>query len=58
MTAKGDEYEPGTWWRVLAYDGALWCETSDEHEARSRMRPGDRLQRMYVFQAQEWRDTA
>lgn len=40
------EWEPGRWWRVIAVDGSLWCETSDEQHARDHVRPGDRLLRM------------
>lgn len=29
------EMKPGRWWRVLLADGSLWCETSDEEEARA-----------------------
>lgn len=49
-------WEPGRWWRVLAADGSLWCETSAEDEARDSMRPGDRLQRQYVTSASKWVD--
>ena len=38
---------PGRWWRVIAPDGSLWCETSSEDEAREEMRPGDRLERWF-----------
>ena len=38
---------PGRWWRVIAPDGSLWCETSSEDEARDSMRPGDRLERWW-----------
>jgi hypothetical protein len=31
------------WWRVEAPDGSIWCETSDEEEAREFMREGDTL---------------
>lgn len=43
MTELG-EWQPDGWWRVLGPDGALWCETSDEQEARGSMRPGDSLE--------------
>jgi hypothetical protein len=48
-------WQPGRWWRVLAPDGSLWCETSDEDEARSAMRPGDVLQRFWQRTLTEWR---
>lgn len=35
------DWEASCWWRVTAPDGSLWCETSNEQEARSRMREGD-----------------
>jgi len=44
------------WWRVIDPDGKLWCETSDEKEARDRMRPGDTLQRLWQRSDREWRD--
>lgn len=43
MTELG-EWQPDGWWRVLGPDGELWCETSDEKEARDSMRPGDSLE--------------
>lgn len=50
------EFEPGRWWRVLAADDSLWCETSDEAEARSVMREGDRLERLWDAKPQSrWR---
>jgi hypothetical protein len=50
------EREPGRWWRVMR-DDRLWCETSDEHEARESLRPGDKLYRWYVYPVAEgeWR---
>ena len=49
------EWVEGRWWRVIAPDGSLWCETSDEHEARRSIRHGDILQRLYKRQQHEWR---
>ena len=40
-------FRPGRWWRVMGPDRHLWAETSSEHEARERMRPGDRLYRQW-----------
>lgn len=48
--------QPGRWWRVIAPDGSLWCETSFENEARSNTRPGDKLQRIWTCVESEWRD--
>jgi len=48
-------FEPGRWWRVLAPDGSVWCETSDAAEAVASCRPGDQLQRQYRYEEQEWR---
>lgn len=48
------EYEPDRWWRVIAPDGSLWCETSVESEARERMRPEDTLERLYVRTERVW----
>lgn len=30
-------WEHGRWWRVLDADGGLWCETSDEDQAREAL---------------------
>lgn len=51
-----NDLKPGRWWRVIGPDGRLWCETSDEDEAREAMRPGDQLQRLYRAEIHEWRD--
>lgn len=50
------EWVAGRWWRVLDPAGAVWCETSDEQEARERLRPGDRLQRSWERREAQWRD--
>ena len=50
-----DEWEPGRWWKVVAPDGTLWAETSDEQEARGLLRQGDTLWRLHVRQESEWR---
>lgn len=51
------KFEPGRWWRVIAPDGSLWSESSDEEENRECMRPGDTLQRIFdSVIAREWRD--
>lgn len=47
---------PAGWWRVRAPDGSLWCETSDETEARQAMRPGDKLFRLYSQTFEQWRE--
>lgn len=52
---QSSEWEPSRWRRVVAPDGSLWCETSDEDEARRAMRPGDTLQRLWVKNHSEWR---
>ncbi len=54
--ADMSDWEPGRWWRVLDPDDKLWCETSDEREARASMREGDTLYRLYVKNEREWRD--
>lgn len=46
--------EASRWWRVIAPDGSLWCETSDEREARSHMREGDTLERLYIRTENRW----
>ncbi len=53
MTAE----KPTRWWRVInPLEMDIWCETSDETEARKAMRPGDKLQRLYSVEKTEWRD--
>lgn len=49
------EMVPGRWWRVIAPDGTLWCETSDEREACKHVRPGDVLERLWTLTLEEWR---
>ena len=52
---QAGQWEPGRWWRAVAPDGSVWCETSDEQEARAAVRPGDRLFRLWQRSEQEWR---
>ncbi|QSL99865.1 hypothetical protein SEA_AYOTOYA_2 [Gordonia phage Ayotoya] len=47
---------PGRWFQVIAPDGSVWCETSDEEEARDLVRPGDRLRRLYERVDRRWVD--
>ena len=47
---------PTGWWRVVAPDGSLWCETSSEREAREAVRVGDTLQRQERVTAERWSD--
>lgn len=49
------DLEPTGWWRVLTPAGEVWCETSDETEAREREKPGYQLERKYVRVQAEWR---
>lgn len=49
------KFEPVNWWRVIAPNGDLWCETSSEKEARASMRDGDTLQQLYEKVVAEWR---
>ena len=49
------DWQPGRWWRVTSPDGELWCETSDEAEARKMMRPGDKIERLWRKTVEEWR---
>lgn len=55
----GDEMEPGRWWRVVAHGDRLWCETSNEDEARRAllMCPYDFpwLERLFERSEREWR---
>lgn len=53
---------PGRWWRVLAPDGSLWCESSDERENRNAFLEAEEesaggysLERLFVSTEQEWR---
>lgn len=56
--AMSDGWMMGRWWRVVAPDGSLWCETSNEQEARRSMREGDRLYKLWVREEREWREAA
>lgn len=58
------EWTPGRWWRVTYVvngECKLWCETSDEGEARDHARrvPFDaedvKLERIYERRESEWR---
>lgn len=49
------DWKPTRWWRVTAPDGSLWCETSNEQEAREAECPGDAIQRLYERVESEWR---
>jgi hypothetical protein len=51
-----DDWQPTRWWLVNDPDDKLWCETSDEQEARERMRPGDTLSRLWRREEFEWRE--
>lgn len=55
LHAQGD-WEKGRWVRVVAPDGSLWLETSNEEEARQAMRPGDKLYRLWYREEREWRE--
>lgn len=55
LALEKDKFEPGRWWQVLDSEGKLWCETSDEAEARENVRPGDTLHRLYEKDEAEWR---
>ena len=54
MNRTKHDWEPGRWWRVMDPNGKLWFETSNEAEARERMRPGDTLYRQYVQRLSKW----
>lgn len=57
-TIRGD-WAPGRWWRVIAPNNIVWCETSDEREARAAIRDGDVLERLHDGpQLREWRAVA
>jgi len=46
----------GRWWKVIAPDGSTWCETSNEDQARGRMRDGDRLFRLMTRTEAKWEE--
>ncbi len=48
------EWTATGWWRVIAPDGSLWCETSNEQEARASMRPGDALEQNEEIRFSRW----
>lgn len=54
--ALADVFRPGRWWRVVAPDGSLWCESSSEQENRDAMRKGDKLYRIWRVELTEWRE--
>lgn len=55
-------YQPTTWWRVISPDNSVWCETSNESEARGKpyglaaAASGSKLQRMYIQSITKWID--
>jgi hypothetical protein len=51
---KDAGWQPGRWWRVTEPDGSVWCETSNEDEAREAARPGDRLYRLFTLSQEKW----
>jgi hypothetical protein len=53
---EAGEWWPTRWWRVVLKDGTLWCETSDEAEARERIPKGAKLQHMFQKTKREWRN--
>lgn len=50
------DWKPRHWWRVIAPDGTLWCDASDEGEVRASLRPGDILQSLWYREEFQWRD--
>lgn len=58
MIANSMDMKPGRWWRAVGPDGKMHAESSDEQEIRGFLRPGDTLQRIYVYEVkeEEWRD--
>lgn len=52
--ADNDDWQASRWWRVIAPDGLLWCETSDEQEARNLIREGDILEQLYTRTENRW----
>jgi hypothetical protein len=56
MVEQPFTWEPTRWYQVTAPDGSVWAETSDEADARRRMRPGDTLWRQWRWVEVEWRE--
>lgn len=50
------EWFPTRWWRVVLADGTVWCETSDEDEAREEVPKGATVQHLFEKHNREWRD--
>lgn len=42
------------WYRVLAPDGSLWCETSNREEALKSMREDDTIERLFSRIEYRW----
>ena len=51
---------PGRWWRLVADDGRVLAESSDEEEIRGFASPGDRVERLFEYEPPEpeWRPAA
>jgi len=47
--------KPTRWWRAVAPDGTVWCETSNLSQLLDLARPGDRIERLYEETSHEWR---
>ena len=56
MNDQEQNWRPTGWWRAVAPDGSLWCESSDEVEVRRMARPGDTVQRHERVAAERWVD--
>lgn len=52
--AEGNWVATG-WWLVVAPDGSIWCETSDQSEAMERKREGDKLFHLYEKKSTQWK---
>lgn len=65
MTGMDAEWKPDRWWRVMyaeerpgGWAANVWCETSDETEAREALTTcpgGGKLLRLYGRSESEWR---
>jgi len=51
------DWQLGRWWRVVLSDGTIWCETSEEQEARGAVMSAPQsatLQRQLVKTEVRW----
>lgn len=49
------DWTPTRWFKVVAPDGSLWAESSNEAEVRGSARPGDQVFQLWETSDSEWR---